>query len=211
MFQIIPSQLRHKADRAVGLSIKSLRQGLQRRGGGHQFSGPTPLPCCTLCCTDVQFTNFVHKLLANIALGEHIKYTVRIVDMYSTGGQTVVYIYVLAHCTYYSPVFCFAFSCMCCTCCLFVPQSNQSAGPICFLIFCSISISLLTSLVAGRRPQRNAGADQLGMYSTIPVHWNIKSAPASLGRSRVGPAFYIFSFLNLYTTRVPTLHLCCTD
>ncbi len=34
------------------------------------------------------------------------------------------------------------------------------------------------------------------MYSTIPIHWNIKSAPASPGRSRVGPAFYVFSFLG---------------
>jgi hypothetical protein len=34
------------------------------------------------------------------------------------------------------------------------------------------------------------------MYSTIPIHWNIKSPPASPGRSRVGPAFYVFSFLG---------------
>jgi hypothetical protein len=34
------------------------------------------------------------------------------------------------------------------------------------------------------------------MYSTIPSNWNIKSAPASPGRSRVGPAFYVFSFLG---------------
>jgi hypothetical protein len=34
------------------------------------------------------------------------------------------------------------------------------------------------------------------MYSTIPIHWNIKSAPACPGRSRVGPAFYVFSFLG---------------
>ncbi len=33
------------------------------------------------------------------------------------------------------------------------------------------------------------------MYSSIPIHWNIKSAPANSGRSRVGPAFYVFSFL----------------
>jgi hypothetical protein len=33
------------------------------------------------------------------------------------------------------------------------------------------------------------------MYSIIPIHRNIKSAPASPGRSRVGPAFYVFSFL----------------
>jgi hypothetical protein len=32
------------------------------------------------------------------------------------------------------------------------PQSAQSAGPVCFLIFCSISISLLASLMAGRIP-----------------------------------------------------------
>jgi hypothetical protein len=29
------------------------------------------------------------------------------------------------------------------------------------------------------------------MYSTIPIHWNIKSAPASPGRSCVGPALYV--------------------
>jgi hypothetical protein len=80
------------------------------------------------------------------------------------------------------------------------PQSNQSAGPVRFLIFCSISIFLLASLVAGRRHQCNAGAVQQGMYSTRPIHWNIKSAPASPGRSRVGPAFYVFSFLGAHTT-----------
>jgi hypothetical protein len=35
------------------------------------------------------------------------------------------------------------------------------------------------------------------MYSNIPIHWNIKSAPASPGGSRVGPALYVFSFLGL--------------
>ncbi len=39
------------------------------------------------------------------------------------------------------------------------PQSTQSDGPVRFLLFCSISISLLASLVAGRRPQCNAVAD----------------------------------------------------
>jgi hypothetical protein len=34
------------------------------------------------------------------------------------------------------------------------------------------------------------------MYSTIPIHWNIKSAPARPGRSRVGPVFCVFSFLG---------------
>ncbi len=50
--------------------------------------------------------------------------------------------------------------------------------------------------MAGRRPEYTASADWQGMYSTIPIHWNIKSAPASPGRSRVGPAFYVFSFLG---------------
>ncbi len=89
---------------------------------------------------------------------------------------------------------------------LLFAQSNQSAGPVRFLIFCSISIFLLASLVAGRRHQCNAGAVQQGMYSTIPIHWNIKSAPASPGRSRVGPAFYVFSFLGcLYRTQCTQL------
>ncbi len=39
------------------------------------------------------------------------------------------------------------------------PQSTQSAGPVRFLIFYSISIILLASPVAGRRPQWTAGAD----------------------------------------------------
>ncbi len=39
------------------------------------------------------------------------------------------------------------------------PQSTQSAGPVRFLIFCSISIFLLASLVAGMGPQCTVGAD----------------------------------------------------
>jgi hypothetical protein len=70
-------------------------------------------------------------------------------------------------------------------------QSTQSAGPVRFLIFCSISIFLLDSLVAGRRLQWTAGADKQGMYSIIRIHWNIKTALASQGRSRAGPALYI--------------------
>jgi hypothetical protein len=32
----------------------------------------------------------------------------------------------------------------------------------------------------------------------VPIHhWNIKSAPASPGRSHVGPALYLFSLLGL--------------
>jgi predicted amino acid dehydrogenase len=42
---------------------------------------------------------------------------------------------------------------------LYFPQSTQSAGPVRFLIFCLISIILLASPVAGRRPQYSAGAD----------------------------------------------------
>jgi hypothetical protein len=75
-------------------------------------------------------------------------------------------------------------------------QTTQSAGPVHFLIFCSISIFLLANLVVDRRPQRNSGAEKQGTYSTIPIHWNIKSAPASPGRSRVGPALYEYSLLS---------------
>jgi hypothetical protein len=39
------------------------------------------------------------------------------------------------------------------------PQSTQSAGPVRFLICCSISIILVASLVAGRKPQCTTGAD----------------------------------------------------
>jgi hypothetical protein len=35
------------------------------------------------------------------------------------------------------------------------------------------------------------------MYSTIPIHWNIKAAPASPGRSRAGPSLYVYSLLVL--------------
>jgi hypothetical protein len=37
------------------------------------------------------------------------------------------------------------------------PPQSQSGGPVHFLIFCPISISLLASLVADRRPQCSAG------------------------------------------------------
>jgi hypothetical protein len=39
------------------------------------------------------------------------------------------------------------------------PQSTQSAGPVRFLMLCSISIFLLASLVADRRRQCNSGAE----------------------------------------------------
>jgi hypothetical protein len=34
------------------------------------------------------------------------------------------------------------------------------------------------------------------MYSTRPIHWNIKSAPASPGRSFAGPALYVCRLLG---------------
>ncbi len=38
------------------------------------------------------------------------------------------------------------------------------------------SIILLASPVAARKLRCTAGADKQGMYSTIPIHWNIKSS-----------------------------------
>ncbi len=48
------------------------------------------------------------------------------------------------------------------------------------------------------------------MYFIIPIHWNIKSAPASPGRSRAEPAFYVFSFLGSSFILIQTLQLYCT-
>jgi hypothetical protein len=42
------------------------------------------------------------------------------------------------------------------------------------------------------------------MYSSIPIPWNIKSAPASPGRSRAGPSLYVFRLLGLH--RAPVTH-----
>ncbi len=87
-----------------------------------------------------------------------------------------------------------------CTCtALLIPQSTQSAGPVGFLIFCSISMFLLAILLAGRRPQCSAGAElqrMYIMYSMRPIHRNIKPSPAGPGRSRAGPVLYIFSLLD---------------
>ncbi len=38
------------------------------------------------------------------------------------------------------------------------------------------------------------------LAGTVPIHWNIKSAPASPGRSRVGPALYVFNLLDMNCT-----------
>ncbi len=92
-------------------------------------------------------------------------------------------------------------------------RSFSKEGEIYFFkdtgLFCSINISLLASLVAVRRPLCNAGADQQGMYSTKPIHWTIKSAPASPGRSRVGLALYVFSLLgnNCLKNGLQTIHI----
>jgi hypothetical protein len=48
------------------------------------------------------------------------------------------------------------------------------------------------------------------MYSTIPIHWNLKSAPASPGTSRAGPALYVFSLLGPIFRGGVLCLLCCT-
>jgi hypothetical protein len=62
-----------------------------------------------------------------------------------------------------------------------------------FFLFCSISIILLASLVAGRRPQCTVAGNIL--HHTYPLEY--QTAPASPGRSRVGPALYVYSLLGL--------------
>jgi hypothetical protein len=93
------------------------------------------------------------------------------------------------------------------------PQRTQSAGPVRFLIFCSITIFLLASLMTGRRPQYNAGAEWPGIYSTIPIHWNIKSAPASQDRSRVHCGRRHnerYDSTGLFTVTYQLMHCTCT-
>ncbi len=41
-----------------------------------------------------------------------------------------------------------------------------------------------------------AGCPPFPLSVTLPIHWNIKYSPASPGRSRVGPALYVFSLLG---------------
>ncbi len=73
----------------------------------------------------------------------------------------------------------------------------QSAGPLRFLIVCSMSIFLLASLVAGRRPQCTVAGNVL--YHTYPL----KSHAASPGRSHVGPALYVFSLWGKRDAHLP--------
>ncbi len=54
------------------------------------------------------------------------------------------------------------------------PQSTQSAGPIRFPIFCSISIILLACLVAGRKPQCTVAGNIL--HYTYPLEYQICSS-----------------------------------
>jgi hypothetical protein len=56
----------------------------------------------------------------------------------------------------------------------FPPQSTKSAGPVRFLIFCSKSIFLLASLLAGRRPQCTLAGNLL--YHTYPLEYQISSS-----------------------------------
>jgi hypothetical protein len=71
--------------------------------------------------------------------------------------------------------------------------SKQSAGLVRFLTLCSISIFLLASLVTGRRPRCTVAGNVL--YHTNPLEYQICSSQK--GRSRVGPAIYVFSLLGL--------------
>ncbi len=94
------------------------------------------------------------------------------------------------------------------------PQSNQSAGPVRFLIFCSVSISLLTSLVADMLvqiswectpPYLSTGISNLlqpaqaevvlGQRSTYLASW---WAPEAIKRSSS-------SALNSYSQRISNL------
>ncbi len=85
------------------------------------------------------------------------------------------------------------------------PQSTQSAGPVRFLTFCSISIILLASLVAGNPSVRTVLLVQSSRECTPPyLSTGIsKSAPAR-GRGRVGPALYVFSLLGTDCTSNPS-------
>ncbi len=47
-----------------------------------------------------------------------------------------------------------------------------------------------------------AGCPPFSLSVTVPIHWNIKSPPASPGRSRVGPALYVFSLLGAFQAAV---------
>jgi hypothetical protein len=84
------------------------------------------------------------------------------------------------------------------------PQSTQSDGPFRFLIFCSISIFLPASLVAGKGPQCSAGPPEQGMYSTIPVECVYCTEPKAMCRQcKNQPNVY-----NMYTDLEGFLSAC---
>ncbi len=85
------------------------------------------------------------------------------------------------------------------------------ASPL--LIFCSLSIFLLATLVTGRRPHGpSILLVQTSRECSPPINWNIKSSPASLGRSRVGPALYVFSLLDReWAFNIPAWYTCTVN
>ncbi len=93
-----------------------------------------------------------------------------------------------------------------CTLCTLLPVNTidlrgyENAGPLQILIFWSISIFQLSCLLVGRRAQCTVAGIVLHH-----IHWNIKSSPASPGRSRVGPALYEFSLLTIDHVHVSTV------
>ncbi len=77
------------------------------------------------------------------------------------------------------------------------PQSTQSDDPVHFLIFCSLSISPLASLVADRRPQCNAGADSWECtlpYLSTGISNLLQPAQAEVVLGQLST--YIFSLLG---------------
>ncbi len=76
--------------------------------------------------------------------------------------------------------------------------------PCPLLLFCSISIFLLASLVAGRNP--SVILVQNSRECTPPYLSTGIKAPASPGRSRVEPALYVFSLLGVSLACLHTLY-----
>jgi hypothetical protein len=73
--------------------------------------------------------------------------------------------------------------------------------PVRFLMFCSISIFLLASLVAGRRPQCTLAGNLL--YHTYPLEYQIFFNESCWASSlRIWPALYVFGLLCLDSCRV---------
>ncbi len=106
------------------------------------------------------------------------------------------------------------------------PQSTQSAGPVRFLIFCSVSIFLLARLVAGRGPPVFCRATVAGnvLNHTYPLEYQICSSqprqkscwasslriqPLGLRPAKQGVSFSSFCIENVYYSNyLPVLFLC---